>query len=328
MAAVTAFRSAVILTVGLSLVTAACEGGDGDEETATSAAGGHRGPLPTFPATPLPEARTEVAGALWITTERIVIAVAGGYTADGLPSSRLDVLDESGVWTRGPDLPAAYDHTSLVTFEGRLWLVGGNADGRPTRDVFSLGRDDQWREEARLRVPRAALATVAANGRLVAIGGANDDGVLASTEIYDPDAGEWQAGPGLDVPREHTAAAVVGNTAYAIGGRQLSLKTNLTSVESLTLPDGKWRPEADLNFSRGGIAAASVPDGPCVAGGEEPEGTIASVECLVDDEWGVVATLAVPRHGLAMIASGRLHVLGGGPQPGLTVSDTHEVFTV
>jgi len=42
-----------------------------------------------------------------------------------------------------------------------------------------------------------------------------------------------------------------------------------------------------------------------------------------------VATLRVPRHGLAVVALGtRLHVIGGGPQPGLTVSPAHEVFDI
>jgi hypothetical protein len=67
---------------------------------------------------------------------------------------------------------------------------------------------------------------------------------------------------------------------------------------------------------------------PCVAGGEEPgDRTVAPVECLRDGAWRVMAQLAVPRHGVAVAADGRvLHVIGGGPKPGLHVSDTHEVF--
>jgi hypothetical protein len=285
--------------------------------------------VPTFPATPLPEPRTEVAGALWFTLDATVIALAGGFTADGSPSSRLDLLGVDGVWTRGPDLPAAYDHASLVSTDLRLWLVGGYADGVPTRKVFSLGfGEDKWREESPLDEPRGALATVPVDGGLIAIGGANDSGVLATTEIYDLEPGEWRAGPELGTPREHTSAVAVLDTVYAIGGRQLSLDTNLRSVESLRIPDGEWKSEPDLSFSRGGIAAAGV-NYPCVAGGEEPSGTIGSVECLRDGAWEVVATLAVPRHGLAMVAVGNvLHVLGGGPQPGLFVSDAHEVFEI
>ncbi|HUF83822.1 MAG TPA: hypothetical protein VMQ81_04430 [Acidimicrobiia bacterium] len=316
----TAIRGA---TAALVMLALACDGAD---DGSTRRATPDFAPRPSsFSNTPMPEARTEVAGALW--GDRI--AVAGGFTEDGEPSRRLDLLDVNGAWSRGPDLPAAYDHASLVSFDQRLWLVGGYADGRATRKVYSLGPEDEgWREEAPLAEPRGALATVAAaGGVLVAIGGANDSGVLSTTEIYDFDEQEWRAGPELAVPREHTAAAAVGDTVYAIAGRQLSLETNLTSVESLTLPDGEWQPEPDLAFSRGGTAAAGLPDRPCVAGGEEPGGTIPSVECLIDGAWKEVRALEVPRHGLAMVAvDDRLHVIGGGPQPGLFVSDAHEVI--
>jgi hypothetical protein len=42
-----------------------------------------------------------------------------------------------------------------------------------------------------------------------------------------------------------------------------------------------------------------------------------------------VATLATPRHGLAVVGLGeRLHVVSGGPQPGLFVSGAHEAFRI
>jgi hypothetical protein len=65
-----------------------------------------------------------------------------------------------------------------------------------------------------------------------------------------------------------------------------------------------------------------------VAGGEEPgDRTIAEVECLVRGAWKVVAHLKVPRHGLAVVApDAQIHVIGGGPKPGLTVSDAHQRF--
>jgi K+-sensing histidine kinase KdpD len=42
-----------------------------------------------------------------------------------------------------------------------------------------------------------------------------------------------------------------------------------------------------------------------------------------------VATMEVPRHGLAVVAEGnRVHFVAGGPQPRATYSDAHEVLTV
>jgi non-specific serine/threonine protein kinase len=92
---------------------------------------------------------------------------------------------------------------------------------------------------------------------------------------------------------------------------------------------GGWRNEPSLNETRGGTSAAEAGGRPCVAGGEEPTGTIASVECLAGGRWTRVATLRTPRHGLAVAGLGdRLHVIAGGPEPGLFVSTAHEAFTI
>jgi hypothetical protein len=178
---------------------------------------------------------------------------------------------------------------------------------------------------------------VASDGRqLVAVGGVGA-GDYRRTEILEAGAAAWRPGPELTVQREHLGATFAGGRVYAVAGRMGSLESNRDSVESLAPGEPSWRAEPKLNESRGGIGAASPGDGPagrggkarpCVAGGEAPgDRTIAPVECLSDGAWAVVAELQVPRHGLAVVAVGhRLHVIGGGPRPGLFVSDVHEVF--
>ncbi|MGH9009455.1 MAG: protein kinase, partial [Acidimicrobiia bacterium] len=134
-------------------------------------------------------------------------------------------------------------------------------------------------------------------------------------------------GPNLAYPTEHLAATSAGGRAYAIAGRYRSLEGNLDRVASFAPGERRWRKEPVLRRSRGGIGAAAPAGHPCVAGGEAPDGTIGSVECLVEGRWREVATLAVPRHGVAVVAVGQtLHVIGGGPQPGLFVSDAHEAI--
>ncbi|MGH9178119.1 MAG: protein kinase, partial [Acidimicrobiales bacterium] len=152
---------------------------------------------------------------------------------------------------------------------------------------------------------------------------------VGTAEVYDTGTGRWRAGPALELPREHLAVATRGERVYAIAGRAAG-RGNFTAVESFAPgQDQRWRTEPDLEESRGGIAAATVDGRLCVAGGEEAEGTIASVECLDGDDWARAARLEKPRHGLAVMAlDGRLHVVAGGEQPGLFVSGVHEALEV
>lgn len=275
----------------------------------------------------LPTNRTEVAGAVW--DGRIV--VLGGLTSAGHASARVDVYDPvDDEWSALPDLPEGLHHTAVAVLGDRLYVVGGYAidDGRwvPRAEVWTLGSgDDAWRPGPSLTIPRGALAVASTGERLVAIGGAGSPGSLTATEFLQSDATAWVTGPEMAHRREHLAAAAVGDEVYAIAGRTGTLDTNTTAVE--VLRDGEWHPVPALNHSRSGIGAVNADGVPCVTGGEEFGGTIGSVECLLDEAWRIVATLEVPRHGLAVTwLDGRLHVISGGRIPGLTVSGVHEIL--
>ena len=289
--------------------------------------------VPAVPAE-VPRPRTELAGA--VLGGRIV--VAGGLTADGAASDAVHVYDPGeNRWEAGPSLPLGLHHFGMAALGNRVYVAGGytNRQGQdwvPQSRVLSLAAGERsWREEPGLSGPRGGLAMAAAAGRLVAVGGTDDRGTfLRRAEVLVPGQRAWTAGPDMGQARDHLAAASSNGRIYAIAGRLGSLESNLASVESWDpSAGGPWRPEPGLNDTRGGTSAAEAGGRPCVAGGEEPRGTISSVECLAEGRWERVATLRVPRHGLAVAGLGdRLHVIGGGPEPGLFVSTAHETFRV
>jgi hypothetical protein len=271
------------------------------------------------------------------------IYVAGGFS-DDQAQSRLWRYSPSDVrWEELPSMRVPRGGGGAAVIGDRLYVVGGYTEGAlapwtPTAEVWSLANEETtWRKEPPLSLPRGALAVASMPDALVAVGGvAGPD--LVRTEILEIGATSWKRGPDLTTPREHLAATYYDGRVYAIAGRAGSLESNRDSVESWAPGESTWRPEPKLNHSRGGIGATTVKQGrpgfgssdgvPCVAGGEAPgDRTIAEVECLRNGAWKVVGTLEVPRHGLAVGAPGdQLHVIGGGPKPGLHVSDVHEMF--
>lgn len=294
-------------------------------------------PRPEGESAPLPEARTEIAGTAW--SDGIV--VLGGLTANGAASAKVHrYKPDDDAWVDAPPLPAPLHHTSAVAGpDGRLWVIGGytmrGTAWLPSSKVWSLGASDRrWRAEPELAGARGALAATVAGETIVAAGGETEgrgspETVSRVVEYLSPGADRWERGPDLFEPREHLAATTTGDRVLAIGGRVGSLDSNLRSVESWSPGEGTWRRELPLQKERGGFAATTVGRVPCVAGGEQPNRTISLVECLRDGRWRVVGQLSEPRHGLAAAAiGGRLHVLGGGPRPGLFVSKAHEVLDV
>lgn len=287
---------------------------------------------PTLPAAWIrgpdaPVALTEVAaaahdGLLW---------VAGGLTDQGQASAELWGLDpQAGEWTRGPDLPQPLHHAALVSDGQGLWLLGGYVGPQfasPTPAVRML-RDGSWQDGPPLPGPRAAGAAAWDGRRIVYVGGVSLDGV--HDQVLALADGAWTTVGTLSVGREHLAAASdAAGSVWVLGGRTAGLDSNLGTVEVVTTA-GIIELGAPLQ-PRGGVAAFHAPRlGGCLVGGEEPTGTLATVEC-VTVEGGVTSLpdLAVPRHGLgAAVLDGAAYALLGGEQPGLFTSAVVEVLTL
>lgn len=308
-------RAATGLAAALLLVS--CSGQPTDPSRSEGAV--------TSDAAPLPEPRTEVAGVAW----RGGIVVGGGLLPDRSASGRVDQYDpHRDDWTRLPDLPRALHHHGFAVVDDELWVVGGfETQGDrwiPTDRVWRLADPDaDWQQGPSLTVPRGGLAVVTTGDSTWAIGGVGPTGTHRSTErLVD---GTWGAGPDLAETREHLAAAARGDEVVVIAGRDGGMDTNRVSTEFLAVDGVTNGP--DIAVARGGTAAASIGEAVCVAGGETPDGTVAEVECLDGNAWVTAARLTEPRHGLAVVAlARRLHVIGGGPTPGLSVSGAHEVI--
>ena len=159
---------------------------------------------------------------------------------------------------------------------------------------------------------RAAAAAAIAQGRLYVLGGVDGRGGLARVAFaLDLRTGRWARIPAPS-RREHLAATAVGDTVYALGGRSAGIDTNTNRFESYDARARRW---TRLN---GRIVSV---------GGERPQGTIASVYAyeLRTKSWRRLPDLPTPRHGLGVVAAGgRVYVVAGGPEPGLTVSGAVE----
>ena len=314
------------------MLLASCSGDAGPPRSVDTAA--PRGRPSSTARAELPVPRTEVAAAVL----QGKVVVAGGLTEDGAASDRVDVYDPAADrWEPGPPLPLGLHHSGMAAVGDRVYVAGGytNRQGQDwvaQSRVLSLASGERaWREEPGLGGARGGLAMASTGPRLVAVGGTDVLGrLLRKTEVFTPGQPGWTAGPDMTQPRDHLAVAASAGRVYAIAGRLGSLESNQATVESWDpAASAGWRTEPSLNDTRGGTSAAETGGRPCVAGGEEPSGTIASVECLADGRWERVATLRVPRHGLGVVGLGdKLHVIAGGPKPGLFVSGVHEVFAL
>ncbi|MCL5962729.1 MAG: hypothetical protein M1358_26030, partial [Chloroflexi bacterium] len=145
---------------------------------------------------------------------------------------------------------------------------------------------DTWAPVADMPTARAGLATVSGpDGRIYAIGGVNQTGVLSRVEAYDPNSNSWSTVASMPTARSHFAATLgADNRIYAIGGYlgNSGAQAGPTGiVEVYDVYGDTWTTIASMPTVRGFLAGALGQDQRIYAmGGDAGAGTLTVVESL------------------------------------------------
>ncbi len=278
----------------------------------------------------LPTPRTEVAG----TSLDGKIYIIGGLENSGNTSSKVEVYDtKNDSWSPAPDLPGARHHTAAVAVAGKLFILGGySEDSSPTSDIFIYSPETkQWTKGKSMPLARGAHAAVAIATKIYVVGGVTKNGVTGSIHVYDTVTDIWTVKKSAFTKRDHIAIGMSDGLVYVAGGRQDSLISNLDTLEIYNPTTDVWTSGPKMLSKRSGIGGVTIRNAFIVIGGEEALGTFNRVEAfhIEEGKWFSLPPLPTARHGLAVVAvDGKIYAIGGGPKPGLTVSDKNEVLVI
>ncbi len=209
--------------------------------------------------------------------------------------------------------------------DGRLWIAGGQEDGRVLESIVSIRPGDPLatRSEARLFVERTG-ASATALGELVVIAGGSSaiDGPGEDTLEIVNVAEDARAGDGFlaVARREHAAIAIGARELIVIGGRDLAGGAPLAEIELVTV-EGSGASAASelvarLEVARAGATALRLDDGRvAIAGGVDARDAPVDVVELFDPaERAITSTHTVPardRAAYAALPGERIAQLGG-----------------
>jgi N-acetylneuraminic acid mutarotase len=280
---------------------------------------------PWLELTPIPQARSEFAGA----AIGPHIFVAGGFDSE----ARFDRFDtDTGEWRRLARLPEEVHHPGVAALDGRVYVAGGYRidDMREVGTVWAYDTTrNVWERRADLPTPRGAFGLVALDGRLYAVGGARVElggPVTGAVEVYDPATNTWQRLAALPTPREHLAVIALDGRIYAIGGRANGDEGDeFASANEVYDPaTNHWSALAPLPVPRGGLAGVAVAGQVVVLGGERGQTTFADVDAFdpATNTWTALPAMPTARHGLAAAAVGEtIYAIAGSTRAG-TVDNT------
>jgi N-acetylneuraminic acid mutarotase len=199
------------------------------------------------------------------------------YAVGGRDDGPLATVEEydpaANSWTTKTPMSGARRDLALAAApNGKLYAVGGVAQGTnpcpPTGLCAKVEEYDPasntWTAKAPMPTARLYLGLAPApNGKLYAVGGADDGGALASVEEYDPVANAWAtplAPSTVNYPPRIAAAVTVANDRIYVFGGFVGSAPEKTAFEYTPATD-TWRRLTDMPTGRSGAAAAFAANG-------------------------------------------------------------------
>lgn len=213
------------------------------------------------------------------------ICVVGGFEKrpnQWTKSDKIEIFDwTTNTWSSGGVFVMPTILYSAVLIEDRYIFTFGGMSGEASgwNDLTYVFRHDLQERTASwpgtfAPMPTARkhlTAVVGAQGLIYAMGGMNDEGVLATVEAYDPDENTWQTRAPMLVPRREFAAVVGPNGfIYVFGG--MCGGAAMPYAERYDPFTDSWTPAPDLPGARMSHAAVIGQDNRIfVIGGQQKE---------------------------------------------------------
>jgi N-acetylneuraminic acid mutarotase len=316
----------VIVAVGGFLIYRSTTGGSttpkaSGSPTTAQQAGWRLGAASPFPAQQLHAAVLD--GKIWL---------AGGLTGSNETTDKATDKTEyydlaTSKWHAGPGLPFAVHHAILVSYQGKLWLIGGflsqghNLEAAASNKVLYLDpAKGRWVAAPPLHHARSAAAAAVVDNEIVVVGGrtgGKSPGEVKQTEIFNGKS--WKDAADIPVPGDHLAAVTDGTFLYALGGRTLEASAANNAVQRFDPATGQWTQLTHLPVANSDFGAAYVGGQLITFGGENGLKVFGNVQAynLASKTWSALPNMADPRHGMGVaVVNNTIYAIDGASAPG------------
>jgi N-acetylneuraminic acid mutarotase len=211
------------------------------------------------------------------------VYVMGGQRTDsgttpGPVTNLVEVYDPaSDTWSTAPPLPTARMGLVAAVINGRIYAIGGSADGFGTLALGTVEVFDPvthlWSTlTTPMPTPRyfaaAAVLDTPLGTRIFVAGGKAVDATLNVVEAYDPIAHNWIGRTAMPTARAQLAMAEVNDRLYAVGGYAGLISQWVGAVEEYDPLTDLWANRAPLPTGRANLTLVQINGKLLAAGGE------------------------------------------------------------
>ena len=190
----------------------------------------------------------------------------------------------------------------------------------PAGLTYPLAIDPSWRTGSSLVTARyGQTATLLQNGKILVVGGFNNNTPLTSAELYDPVTNSWSTTGNMTNARGyHTATLLTSGKVLVAGGNDNDPITSyLDSAELYDPISGLWTGTGKMVTARDTHTATLLADGRVLlAGGSNNDASILTNTEIFNpasNNWTAAASMGSPRsgHSATLLTNGKVVVAGG-----------------
>ena len=190
-----------------------------------------------------------------------------------------------------------------------------------TKPAFSSEEmeENSWTSKAPMHVARSSLRVAVVNGKIYAIGGGAETGVVGTNEEYDPATDMWAFKKSMPTPREVFAIAAYQNKIYCVGG--YTSNGTVTGVNEVYDPaNDTWETKASMPTARGWLEANVINSKIYLIGGYVPDNSsfgysISNLNEVYDpatNSWTTKALMPTAASDyVSAVVDNKLFVIGG-----------------
>ncbi|XP_051998660.1 kelch-like protein 41a [Xyrauchen texanus] len=167
--------------------------------------------------------------------ESLLFAVAGKDLQTGESLDSVLCYDVNKMkWMETKKLPLRIHGHCVISQNGLVYCIGGKTDENKTiNKMFAYNhKKSEWKELAAMKTPRSMFGAVVHKGKIIVVGGANEDGLLSSCEAYDFGTNKWETLPEFAQERSSVNLVSTAGALYALGGFTIKENENKDCVPS------------------------------------------------------------------------------------------------
>lgn len=272
-----------------------------------------------------------------VTVNGKIYAMGGSYNsgANFYVKELEEYNAETNTWAEKANMLSSRSFFSVAVVNNKIYAIGGlNASGAGVNYYKTVEEYDPatntWTKKTDMPTARSHIGVAVLGGKIYAIAGYDNSGVLRTVEVYDPATDIWTSLTSAPTARRTNAISVNGKI-YVIGGysgsdyiktvEEYDPETDIWTKKK-DMPTARFTPLETINNRIYAFGGANVP----ITGLEGSTNAVEEYD-ISTDTWRSLESMTFARYGHAVTElNGKIYTIGGATSS--TYVPTVETFTV